>query len=439
MTVVPVNSTKELLSWIKNLNEKIHVSIYKDSFLESDFWFYDEKSGEITNNNHSFFQIKGFQKVINGQVILEQPIIVQDEIGYLGIICKDFGGETHYLMQAKIEPGNINKIQISPTIQATKSNFTQKHGGKKPAYLDYFINASKYKIIVDQIQSEQSSRFYKKRNRNIIIRVYDDIEVLPSHRWMTLKQIKEFMRYDNLVNMDTRTVLSCLPLYENEYKKELTDDSLIHSVEGTKNILPEIYQYINNYKMFDESKNRLVPLYSLKNWHMENNEFVCDEPYSFKLIFCNIEIEGREVRRWTQPLFEATGIATFGLMTRVRNGVREFLVRALPEVGCFDKIELAPTVQREYIYIGADNEVERLFFNRLQGKRGVKFDTLLSEEGGRFYHEQNRNVIMEISENEIDALPPGYFWTDYKTLNTLVQVNNCLNIQLRNLLSVLEW
>ena len=37
-------------------------------------------------------------------------------------------------------------------------------------------------------------------------------------------------------------------------------------------------------------------------------------------------------------------------------------------------------------------------------------------------------------ENEQD----GYFWVDYKTLNTLVQVNNCLNIQLRNLLSLLE-
>ena len=37
------------------------------------------------------------------------------------------------------------------------------------------------------------------------------IEEPPTHRWMTLSQIKELMRYDNLVNMDTRTVLSCIP------------------------------------------------------------------------------------------------------------------------------------------------------------------------------------------------------------------------------------
>lgn len=416
------HTTDELLEWIRERNETVKVSIEKCALSDSDFWFYDEANGEIANKNRSFFRIKGLQRLTNGKVTLEQPIIIQDEIGYLGIIRRKIGGVPHYLMQAKIEPGNINKIQISPTIQATKSNFTQKHGGKKPPYLDYFVNASKYKIIVDQIQSEQSSRFLKKRNRNIIIELDEDIEVRSSHKWMTLPQIRELMKYDNLVNMDTRTVLSCLPAKE--------------AVGGE---LPEIYQYINNYKMFDESEYRLVPLYSLKKWSMVNNEFVCSEPYSFKVVFCDIEIEGREVRRWTQPLFEATGIATFGLLTREDNGKRQFLVKALPEVGCFDRIELAPTVQREYIHTGADTAADKLFDKKLKNKENVLFDTLLSEEGGRFYHEQNRNVIIEISKDELTELPEGYFWVGYGTLKNLVQINNCLNIQLRNLLSVLEW
>ena len=114
-------------------------------------------------------------------------------------------------MQAKIEPGNINKVQISPTIQATKSNFFQKHGGSQPAFLEYFLNAKQTNILVDQIQSEQSSRFYMKRNRNIILYVTDYIVESSTHKWMTLGQIKDLMRYDNLVNMDTRTVLSCIP------------------------------------------------------------------------------------------------------------------------------------------------------------------------------------------------------------------------------------
>ena len=436
---MPKHTTAELPEWVRSLNESVHVSIHKNRLEDSDFWFYDGKEGVIRSRNNSFFTISGLRQVKDGQAALEQPIIIQDEIGYLGIICRDFEGETHYLMQAKIEPGNINKIQISPTIQATKSNFTQKHGGKKPAYLDYFINASKHEIIVDQIQSEQSSRFLKKRNRNIIIRVNEDIEVLPSHKWMTLKQIKELMRYDNLVNMDTRTVLSCLPVYKEEYLNQISRPELRNSAMAEISGLMEIYQYINNYKMFEEYKTELVPLKSLEKWHMENNELVCCEPYSFKVVFCDIEIEGREVRRWTQPLFEATGIATFGLITRLKDGMCEFLVRAKPEVGCFDGIELGPTVQREYIHSEKKTEIDKLFFDKLGQKKGVKFDTLLSEEGGRFYHEQNRNVIIEVKEDEVKDLPDSYFWANLKTLSTLVQVNNCLNIQLRNLLSVLEW
>ena len=65
-------------------------------------------------------------------------------------------------------------------------------------------------------------------------------------------------------------------------------------------------------------------------------------------------------------------------------------------------------------------------------------NVVLSEEGGRFYHEQNNNVILQIQEDELTVIPDDYIWVDYATLNYMVQVNNCLNIQLRNLLSLLK-
>ena len=35
-------------------------------------------------------------------------------------------------------------------------------------------------------------------------------------------------------------------------------------------------------------------------------------------------------------------------------------------------------------------------------------------------------------------LPEGYFWADFQTVNILIQFNNCLNIQLRNLFSIID-
>ncbi len=205
-----VNSTEEILSWLENLNKTTHVNIKETSIDDDSFWFYDDKKGEILNRKRSFFSIIGMRHFIDDEFINEQPIIIQNEIGYLGIIVKEIDGVLNFLMQAKIEPGNVNCVQISPTIQATKSNFTRAHGGKLPHYFELF-EKEKGIIIYDQIQSEQGSRFSGKRNRNIIMLINEDIPLYPNYKWMTLGQIKSLMSYNNLVNMDTRTVLSILP------------------------------------------------------------------------------------------------------------------------------------------------------------------------------------------------------------------------------------
>ncbi|MCH5180297.1 MAG: NDP-hexose 2,3-dehydratase family protein [Erysipelotrichales bacterium] len=437
-------SINQILDWVSEKNQSLKVKIKKQSLDDCASWYYNEDSGQIENHNGGFFTISGIQQYENGEFVKEQPIIIQNEIGYLGIICKEIDGIIHFLMQAKIEPGNVNKIQLSPTIQATKSNFTQKHGGKKPMYLDYFVNATQEQIIVDQIQSEQSSRFLKKRNRNIIIYTNDDIELFPSHKWMTLGQIKELMKIDNLVNMDTRTVLSCIPfsLYLHEYdemKDLFSDQYLCHSIFNSHplNDIPHIFHEINQFKMFHNIERCLVPLYTLKNWSMQNNEFVCNTFYPFKVVFCDIAIEGREVKHWTQPLFEATEMATFGLFMANVDGRKKFLVHITPEIGCFDNIEIGPTVQLD-TSTQIQDEIVKLFLNKLSSQDNIRYQVILSEEGGRFYQEQNKNIIIELSSNELPILPKGYFWVDYKTLNFLQQVHNVLNIQLRNLLSLLE-
>ena len=421
-----MHSIEDLLFWINKENENTFTSIEKIPFQCCSGWLLDSS---IHRPDYSFFSIQGARL---GDC--EQPIIVQSEIGFLGIIAKELYGDLYFLMQAKIEPGNINCVQISPTLQATKSNFTQKHGGKKPLFLDYFLHPKR--IIVDQLQSEQSSRFLKKRNRNMIVLVEDDIPESDKFKWISLSQIKRLMRYDNLINMDARTVISCLPLYfwKSSFRDK-TFDCSVHYGDVMSEIT-SIYNYLNDYKMFDDQCVELFDLRNLRGWTFNGSEITADYDAPFKVCFCDIAIEGREVRHWCQPLFEATSIAVFGLVYCNDNGVYKFLVKAKPEIGCFDKIEIGPTVQIDGM-AHIDNEVDSRFFETLKNRDSVMIDVLLSEEGGRFYHEQNRNVVVK-SDCKF-AVPKGYFWVSYGTLNVLTQVNNCLNIQLRNLLSLLEF
>ena len=444
-----VNSMEELTDWIENLNKETYVNIQECSINTSDFWFYDKYRGEILNKKRSFFSIIGMRLFEDGSFVGEQPIILQPEIGYLGIICKKIDGVLNFLMQAKIEPGNVNCVQISPTIQATKSNFMRVHGGKLPDYFEYFDNSERFEVLYDQVQSEQASRFYKKRNLNMIMLVSEEIKVLKNYKRMTLGQIKQFMKIDNLVNMDTRTVLSGLPFsagdiadnYNQELEGAFSDKGLFRSIfmEDCQKDLPDIFQKLNDYKMFKDITTTRIPLNQLAEWHIDEFGITCRKKASFCVRYYNIEICGREVQCWSQPLLKATGIATFGLLTKVYGGVRKYLVQLKPEIGSFDGIELGPSIQWESSTSSLfDNDVDSLFRKYVDNKIGIRLDVLLSEEGGRFYHEQNRNVIVELLQDEQLNLPAGYLWVNYSTLNYLIQMNNCLNIQLRNLLALID-
>lgn len=442
-----INTTGELLNWIKELNTNTSVHIEECSILDSSFWFYDDYNGEILNRKRSFFSITGMRRFQNNKFILEQPIIMQPEIGYLGIICKKIDGVLNFLMQAKIEPGNVNCVQLSPTIQATKSNFTRSHGGKLPYYFEYFENSKKYYVIYDQLQSEQATRFYKKRNRNMIMLVEDYVEVFPNFRWMTLGQIKELMKIDNLVNMDTRTVLSGLPLIGwgesigKFIKEKFVDKELFHSIFSTNplsTIVP-LYKYINNYKMFNDIKSVVVPLNQLVDWEINEYGITSRKYSSFMVRYYDISIDGREVVKWKQPLFKAIGMATFGLITTVIDDVKKYLVKIRSELGAFDKVEVGPSIQWEPThYLYDDDIIDNIFRKYVECKRNIIIDVVLSEEGGRFYHEQNRNVIVQVEYENLVNLPDGYFLVDYSCLNYLIQINNCCNIQLRNLVSLID-
>ncbi len=443
----PRNTTGELLEWIETTRRETTVSIRRIPYAYDGYWHYDKDELGIVNDQRSYFAVKGIRlRDEDGEK--EQPIIVQDGIGYLGILAKIIDGRMYFLMQAKIEPGNINHCQVSPTIQATRSNFTRKHGGREPAFYGYFVKRENCVTIADQIQSEQSSRFLGKRNRNMILLAEDEVEVPASHRWMTLGQLKKLMQYDNIVNMDTRSVISCIPFAlrdmdektREEVKPLFREEAFYNSFIGTSSgeTIRRLYGSMNDIKMRGDYDRSLIDLHALKDWRYDGSAY-SSAGGNFRIIFCDIEIEGREVRTWSQPLLEAVGRSEFGLPVKIcADGVMRFLVQTKCEIGCFDRVEIAPGIQKEPKDEKITNDVDRLFFRKLEEKRDIRFRGLFSEEGGRFYHEENWNTIMEFTEDELKELPEGYFWVDFRTLNTLIQFNNCLNIQLRNLISLLS-
>ena len=138
----PFMTTESCLEWLHFQAERTNIDIRRIPFSELVNWSFNPKTGDIEHVSGKFFNITGINVRTNWGYVpeWEQPIINQPEVGLLGMLTKRFDGILYFLMQAKCEPGNVNGIQLSPTLQATRSNFSRVHQGKRPLFLDYFLD-----------------------------------------------------------------------------------------------------------------------------------------------------------------------------------------------------------------------------------------------------------------------------------------------------------
>lgn len=442
----PFNSTEDALNWIKQQNKEILVDVKQIPFSKMRDWYFDENKN-LRHKSGKFFSIEGLAVSTNyGSVnSWAQPIINQPEIGYLGILTKEINGILYFLLQAKVEPGNVNNVQLSPTLQATKSNYSQVHGGNKPAYLEFFQNATKEQILLDQLQSEQGARFLKKRNRNIIIKVDEDIPVLNNFIWLTLGQIKKLALLDNIVNMDTRTVISGIPFNIENLELLKTIDSTSIGCKLLKkgksvNTITDILSWITSLKCQYELEVKSIPLKEVYDWYISDTEICNIRGKYFKVIATEVSINNREVKTWTQPLVKPLQKGLTAFVIKKINGVYHFLVQAKVELGNFDIVEMAPTVQCITDSYEGNNSQPFVDYVLSVPKENIIIDTYQSEEGGRFYHEQNRNMIILDNDNiDVNNIPHNYIWITYEQLLIFLHFNNYLNIQARSLISLISF
>lgn len=446
-----------ILQWLKEKNERVTVKVRQTAFSKLDQWLFDAESQNLRHVSGGFFSIDGIRVSTNwGTIpIWEQPIINQPEIGFLGIIAKEIKGVIHFLMQAKIEPGNVNNVQLSPTLQATKSNYTQVHKGVKPLYLDYFLDEKKT-VLLDQLQSEQGARFLRKRNRNIIIQVFEEVPVYDNFCWLTLAHIIELIKYSNIVNMDTRTVISGISFgdYDNKVveffasigtvKNNSIGSHFLRSVlstEGSYHSFDEIISWLTNLKSFFDLKIEKTPLSKLKDWTVSDTEISHVDQKYFRIIPVEVEISNREVKTWNQPMVEPTQEGICGFIIKEINGILHFLVQAKLECGNHDIIEMSPTVQCLTGNYKDPKVIQPPFLNYFLNVKPeqVIVDTFQSEEGGRFYREQNRNMIIQMDDAFSNDVPENFSWLTLNQLKTFLKFNNFLNIQARSLISAIHF
>jgi oxidase EvaA len=447
-------ATLDVAAWLEERRIAQQFEVTAIPLKEMPGWHFDPRTGDLGHDSGKFFSIHGLKGHSDypEPSTFNQPVISQPEVGILGIIAKRFDGILHFLLQAKTEAGNVNGPQLSPTVQATRSNYTQVHGGTRPRYLEYFTNRSHGRVLTDQLQSEQGLFFLRKRNRNVIVITEQDVPVHEDFCWLTLGQIKRLLECDNVVNMDARTVISAIPLISRIDEASecglriwgsprTFDEAVMASsvLNDGMHTIEEVISWLAEIRATVEVVADPVPLSSVAGWAHHDGGIRRDDGDYFSVIGITARATSREVRTWSQPIVKPSSMGVLAFVTQRIRGVLHFLVQARMEPGLWNQVELAPTIQ----YLSGAVEQEKTagpryldLLEELQ-QSGVRHSSIQSEEGGRFYHYQNRYLVLEAPPETVIDESPNYHWMTLGQINILMMYGNYLNIEARSLLACL--
>jgi oxidase EvaA len=434
--------------WLEERRRAHGFEVHRIPFAEMDAWHFAGDTGNLVHRTGRFFTVEGLHVRTDGGPVPEwyQPIIRQPEVGILCIVAQETDGVLRFLMQAKMEPGNSGLVQLSPTIQATRSNYTRVHRGAPVRYLEYVVGPERGRVVADVLQSEHGWWFYRKNNRNVVVELDPGVEV-PLHDdfcWLTLGEINTLMTRDNVINMDSRTVLSCLPAPApgtagegGAFRSALA--ASFDPAAGALSTTAEVLSWFTGLRAdHHEVEATRVPLRDVPGWHRTDDEIVREDGRHFKVVAVSVRAGSREVGGWTQPLLEPVGRGVAAFLVREFGGVLHALAHVKVEGGFVNAVELGPTVQcRPGNYDPADRPH---FFDHVvnAGPERIRFDAVHSEEGGRFRNAESRYMVVEADDSLPGRLPPEYAWVTVGQLAGLLRHGQYVNMHARTLLACLS-
>ena len=442
-----LHSNRQVNSWLADKLNRPELKVDTVSLKETEGWIIEPDTGNICHESGRFFSITGVHvrhRTISSELEWDQPLIDQPETGILGILVKNIRGVLHFCLQAKEEPGNINSVQLSPTVQATYSNYTGAHGGAKPLFLEHFLSVPQERHLFARLQTEDGGRFLYKSNRNMLVWSDDNVSIdLPEgFIWLTLAQIARLQKRENLLHATTRSVLSAAFVAGHRKCKSICprNGALIPGQEIISSI-DDALQWIDDVKASNHILIKRKGLRELQEWGMDRDgSFSHNEGRFFRVVGVRVTSPVREVSHWCQPVLDNPGQGVIGLLMREHEGERFYLMQAKAEVGNRNIVQIAPTVQfTPGNYIGNLKLPKPFLFDDFHdGNRfPLLFESLQSEEGARFFKETHVHRIMVLPVGVELALPPDFRWVSEINLGFLLGMGEKVNSCARSILSCL--
>ena len=202
----PHAEVEDVRAWFEAERAACTMTVEDIPLTECAGWLQDPKTGDWVHESGEFFRVQGVRVRVDSREVgrggWDQPILTQVGFdgGLLGLLRQRHNGIPLYLVEAKAEPGNFGKLQISPTLQATFSNLKRAHSGRKPRFAEYFESPDQMCADVHFAAwlSEDGGRLNLKRNRGMLVEVDPGTigDLPPGFAWVSMFQIKALL-YEN--------------------------------------------------------------------------------------------------------------------------------------------------------------------------------------------------------------------------------------------------
>ncbi len=145
----------------------------------------------------------------------------------------------------------------------------------------------------------------------------------------------------------------------------------------------------------------------------------------------------REVVSWTQPVIKQDECGILGILTKKIDGVRHYLLQAKFEPGNKPILQLSPTLQATTSNLAQTHQGKKpllaeYFENPKKARVLISVESV--EDGGRLFMKTNRNMIIEVKEDEEIDVPDNFIWVNLYQLKKLLKEDLAVNSLTRNIL-----
>ena len=407
-----IESSNDLKAFLEETCSLAQFKIEKINFSDQHQWHF--QNGALSHKSGGFFNVVGIENIKSKN---QQLIYYQPQSALTGLAIHNTGSQLLILLQARIEPGNTNISQFGPTIQSTSANYMRLHGGDKTSYVEFFRNFHPEVIpLGNSLQFDLGQRYFQKNKIHSYLELNNIIHTSKNMAWVSIDILKEALYNDNFLNTDLRSLVGI-------FDWDLYLENKSHNAHNPQSFFMQDYQ-----DQPEKGEWRFTKLENLKGWSVQDDGIIDTSDSGIWVDMHNVYSANREVQNWQQPLLHCSTQGRIILLVRKKSNSFEFLLSFKSEFGISGGLAVFPT----YVIYPGENSDGGSPINI--DNYSVLAETVQSEEGGRFY--KNENVYQVLLVDETIEIKPYQKWIAVDDFKSILKSSCNASLQLRCIASL---